>query len=25
VLANGHIYCRGSTGDLVCIDVSAKR
>jgi hypothetical protein len=25
VLANGRIYCRGSTGDLVCIDVTPKR
>jgi outer membrane protein assembly factor BamB len=24
VLANGKIYCRNSTGDLVCVDVSGK-
>jgi len=24
VLANGHIYCRNSAGDVVCLDVSSK-
>lgn len=24
VLANGHIYCKNNTGDLVCLDVSGK-
>lgn len=25
VLANGRIYCRNATGDLVCVDVRAKK
>jgi outer membrane protein assembly factor BamB len=24
VLANGRIYCRNSTGDVVCLDVKGK-